>query len=154
MKIPAPMIPPITAMVVPNNPILRTSPPPWSARLPWFSVISSNLACASRGGAASIGSLQLGRTLRPQLPATKLGDGSLPPGWERYFLRLKSPHNLCDKGVVDVLPGGIERKAFTVLGLRGALLPLAHALMLGVLCEQLSGPLTRQWTGGICLQES
>jgi hypothetical protein len=51
-----------------------------------------------------------------------------------------SPHNLCDKGVVDVLPGETERKAFTVFELRGAGLPLADALMLGVLCVQISGP--------------
>src|SRR5271167_2787385 len=112
MKIPAPIIPPITAMVVPNKPSWRTSPPPWSACLLGLSVIfiESDLCftprnCPSRPFA-------IGAYSTTAASGHKIGRRkSLAFGRERYYLRLKSLHHLCDKGVVDVLPGVIRTES-------------------------------------------
>jgi hypothetical protein len=60
MKIPAPMIPPITAIVVPNNPSWRASPPRSTVRFSGFSGMVMNLD----GGAHRRASFDAGRDWR------------------------------------------------------------------------------------------
>ena len=134
MKIPAPMIPPMTAIVVPNSPSCRASPPPWPAELLAFSVlvvIESYLCLAPRDCPSSHSrwGVLYHRSFRPQNWAM----GVYLFGREQYYLLLKSLNPTCEKRVVPGLPLSIDQKAFAVLELQKVWLSLSYARGLGVL---------------------